>query len=68
MNDTEFRCCYALGSVMVKKGQDANALRQFELALEVARKHNKKFDEADALTQLGQVGRENVALCCTYKK
>lgn len=62
MSDTEFRCCYALGSVLVKKGQDANALRNFKLALEVARKHNKKFDEADALTQLGQVSH-NLVYC-----
>ena len=46
--------------MLVKKGQDAKALRVFELALEVARKHNKKFDEADALTQLGQVGLGSV--------
>ena len=55
LKDTEYRCLYSLGEIRAKTGQPACALRSFKEALQVARKNSNKFDEADALEQLGQV-------------
>jgi predicted RNA polymerase sigma factor len=59
LQETEFRCHYCIGGVLMKIGLDAQAQNAFAKAVQVAQKSNRKFDEADALVQLGQVGEHD---------